>query len=383
VSEHRVQRHAPETTTAGRRRYRRVPSAPATRPAVTVLVPAYNYARYLGECAESVLTQRDVDVRMIIVDDHSSDETPEVTARLAADPRVTVIRNDPNRGHIPSVNRGLALVETEYVVKLDADDLLTPGALARATALLEAHPGIGFAYGRPRHFSGPAPRLGDASTRSWTVWNGRDWLARRCRAAVNVISQPEVVMRTAVLRQALPIRESLPHTSDLHLWMQLAALADVGRVNGPAQGLYREHDASMQRTAHAGAVFDLRARRDAFDSVFAAQAAALPEAGRLHALARRSLASAALDSACRAYERGRAGDAPIDEFVGFALETAPDARALPQWARLEQRRSAGAGALRRTGHTLSALRRRAVEEVVRWRWARTGETAPLVWRGLA
>lgn len=368
-----------ESDTPPRRRERRVPSTPGTRPGVTVLVPAYNYARYLDDCARSVLTQRDVDVRMIIVDDCSTDDTPAVTARLAADARVTVVRNEPNRGHIPSVNRGLALVETEYVVKLDADDLLAPGALARATALLEAHPGLGFVYGRPLHFSGAVPRPPDAPTRSWTVWSGREWVARRCRAALNAISQPEVVMRAEVLREALPIRESLPHTSDLHLWLQLASLADVGRVNGPVQGLYREHDASMQRTTHAGAVFDLRARRDAFDSVFAGEAAGLAGADGLHALARRALAARALDAACRAYDRGRADAAPVDEFVAFALETAPEARALPEWRRLERRRAGGGGA-RRPDRLLSALRRRAVEEVVLWRWQRTGETAPLLGR---
>ena len=47
---------------------------------VTVVVPAYNYARYLPDTARSVLTQRDVDVRLIIADDASVDETPEVTA---------------------------------------------------------------------------------------------------------------------------------------------------------------------------------------------------------------------------------------------------------------------------------------------------------------
>ena len=64
-------------------------------------------------------------------------------------------------------------------------------------------------------------------------------------------------MRTAFLRRALPIRAELPHTSDMHLWMQLAAMGDVGRINGPAQGYYRVHDASMQRTVNAGTFFDL------------------------------------------------------------------------------------------------------------------------------
>ena len=267
---------------------RRVPSAPRRRRGVTVVVPAYNYARYLPECASSVLTQRDVDVRLVIVDDCSTDGTPAVTAALAAgDPRVTVVRSPVNRGHIPSVNAGLERVETEYVVKLDADDLLPPGALARATALLEAHPAVAFVYGRPLHFSGPAPRPNDAPTRSWTIWPGADWVAACCRGAANAISQPEVVIRTSVLRRIGAIAAELPHTSDLHTWMRLASVGDVGRVNGPVQGCYRVHDASMQRTVHSGVLFDLRGRREAFEAALAADAGVLSGMDDLRAAARR------------------------------------------------------------------------------------------------
>jgi Glycosyl transferase family 2 len=353
---------------------RRIPSAPRGRPSVTVMVPAYNYARYLRECADSVLSQRDVDVRLIVVDDCSPDETPEVTAELAADPRVTAVRNDPNIGHIPSVNRGFGMVETEYVVKLDADDLLAPGALARATALLEAHPEVGFVYGRPRHFRGEPPAPVDAPARSWTVWSGRDWLEQRCRTGVNAISQPEVVIRTSLLKQAMPIREELPHTSDLHLWMQLSSMADVARVNGPAQGYYREHDASMQRTVNSGRMFDLLGRREAFDSVFAAQAAAVPGAENLHALARRTLAQSALDRACRAYERGHTDEEPVADLVAYALETWPAARELRGWRMLESRMAIGPARAPRDPRCIAAaLVRRAYEEVSRRRWLATGE----------
>jgi hypothetical protein len=367
----------PENTPAARRRrvLRRVPSTPRRRPAVTVVVPAYNYARYLRECATSVLTQRDVDVRLIVVDDCSTDETPQVSAALAAsDPRVTVLRNEVNRGHIPSVNAGLALVTSAYVVKLDADDLLAPGALARATALLEAHPGVSFVYGRPHHFTGPAPAPPDAPARSWTIWPGADWVAACCRGAANAISQPEVVIRTAALRRIGAIAAELPHTSDLHTWIRLAAIGDVGRVNGPVQGCYRVHDASMQRTVHAGVLFDLRGRRDAFEAALAGPAGALAGADELRAAVRRRLAAKALDRACRAYDRGRTGEVAVDELVAFAVDVWPGARLLPEWRALERRRSVGARrAPRHPRFVAAALARRIREERWRMRWLRTGE----------
>lgn len=359
-----------------------VPSIPSGRPVVSVVIPAYNYARYLAECAHSVLSQRDVEVKLVIVDDCSSDETPRVTAALAEDPRVTVLRNDPNLGHIPSVNRGLEHVDGEFVVKLDADDLLAPGALARATALLQTQPTVSFVYGRPRHFSGVAPRQIDRPALSWTLWSGAEWLGRLCRTGVNAISQPEVVIRTASLRAVLPIRSDLPHTSDMHLWMQLACTGDVARINGPTQGLYREHELSMQRTVNAGTAFDLQARRAAFDAVFSgAVAADLPQAHELRSLACRTIAGNALDRACRAYDRGRTDEAPIDEYVAFALQTWPDARELPEWRALRRRRAVGSQRAARDPRFLTAaLVRRAIEETSRVRWRHTGEVGPQRWQ---
>lgn len=359
----------------GKRVIRGVPSTPRRRPTVTVVIPAFNYARYLPECLDSVLTQRDVDVDAVVVDDCSTDDTPQVMEALAAaDARVSVIRHERNRGHVASVNDGFARIEGEYVVKLDADDLIAPGALARATALLDAHPELGFVYGRPQHFSGPPPRAGESRTRSWSLWSGREWVARRCRHGINVISQPEVVMRASVLRQAGPVREDLPHTSDLHTWLKLASLADVGRINGPAQGYYRVHDASMQRTVNSGVMLDFEGRRAAFDAVFAAPEGALAGAGELHDAVRRNIAAAALARACRAYERGRADAEPVDELAAFAAATWRDAPALREWTALERRRAIGAErASRRPRYVAAAMMRRAAEEAGKRRWLRTGE----------
>lgn len=358
-----------------KRTRRDVPSTPRGRHAVTVLITSYNYGRFLRGCVDSVLTQRDVDVRVLIIDDCSSDDTPQVTAALtASDPRVTVIRHEINRGHIPSVNEGFATVETEFVVKLDADDLLAPGTLARSLALMEEHPEVTFVYGRPRHFSHTPPSPTDGKTKSWSVWSGRDWVAERCRSGTNVISQPEVMMRVSALRKALPIRAELPHTSDLHLWMQLASLGEVGRVNGPDQGYYRVHSASMQRSVHTGYVFDLTARRNAFDSVFANEAGALPGATELRDTARRTLAADALDLASRAYDRGLPNDEPVDDLVAFAVETSPAARALPEWRALEKRRAVGVKRVRRSPRFIAAAAaRRASEELAQRRWQRTGQ----------
>jgi glycosyltransferase involved in cell wall biosynthesis len=338
-------------------------------------VPAYNYGRFLPQCVASVLEQRDVEVKLTIIDDCSTDDTADVASGLAAsDSRITVLCNQRNLGLVPTVNRGFRSVTSDYTVKLDADDMLSPGSLARATALMEAHPAAAFVYGRPRHFSGPVPAVPDSPSRSWTVWSGHQWLEARCRSGACVISQPEVVIRTSVLRRALPVREDLPHTSDMYLWMRLATMGDVGRVNGPVQGLYRVHDASMQRTIHAGIMTDLAGRKAAFDALLEADPCVLPQARELVSCAHRSLASTALDFACRAYDRGRTRDWPVDELIAFALKTHPDIRRRNEWIALERRRAVGEARAQRSPRFFAdAVTRRMSEELARRYWLLTGE----------
>src|SRR5439155_19301920 len=96
---------------------------------IDVVIPCYNYGRYLGASVESVLAQRGVSVRALIIDDCSSDNTAEVCAELLrGDQRVAFRRHHTNRGHIATYNEGLLeWVDAEFCVLLSADDMLAPG----------------------------------------------------------------------------------------------------------------------------------------------------------------------------------------------------------------------------------------------------------------
>ncbi len=105
-------------------------------PAVDVILPAYNGARVIRKALESALSQ-DVPLRIIVVDDGSSDDSAAI-ARSYGD-GVSVIAQ-ANRGVSGARNAGLAAATAPYVALLDQDDVWTPGKLARQLALLEAHP---------------------------------------------------------------------------------------------------------------------------------------------------------------------------------------------------------------------------------------------------
>lgn len=342
-----------------------------SRPTVSVVIPCFNYARFLPSAAQSALTQEGVDVDVVIVDDASTDGSLRVAHELAAgDPAIRVLAHRANQGPVATFNDGLELVSGEFLVRLDADDMITPGALLRAVALARAYPSVGLVYGHPLHFSDrpPAPR---SRIRSWTVWPGRQWLADRCDSGVNVITAPEVLMRTSVVRRVGGQRP-LAHTHDMEMWLRMSAFSDVARVDGPDQAWHRDHADSLSARL-VDIVKDLLERKAAFDELFAGPAGAIPEARALRWIADRALAREALERACHLFDRGKATDRAVTTLVAFAREVEPLDAALPEWRALRRRTRLGPqGVRRRPWYTAAAVRRRLHGEIRYHRWSRTG-----------
>lgn len=107
-------------------------------PNVSVIIPVYNAASFLRECVESIRGQ-DLEVEIILVDDCSVDGSYELCLELAkADPRIKVVRNEVNSFAGACRNIGTSLASGEYLLYLDADDKLEPGALAEFYRLAKA-----------------------------------------------------------------------------------------------------------------------------------------------------------------------------------------------------------------------------------------------------
>ncbi len=351
----------------------RTPSPSPVPASVSVVIPCYNYATFLPEALRSALGQEGVDVEVIVVDDASSDDSAEVAEKFAAeDSRVRVIRLEQNGGQVAAVNLALSMASGEFIVRLDADDLLTPGSLARSTALLQAFPNVGLVYGYPRHFEGDPPADVNLSpVESWSVWSGAAWAADRCYKGYNCITTPEVVLRASVLERVGDVDPRLRIAEDMHWWLRFAAESDIGRVNGPTQALHRDHGASM--TATVDKLRDLNARRSLFTYYFEGLGRQLPDAEALDRSWRRALAAEATDEALRAYDRGRTPTANVAGFLAFAAEVWPDAATRPRRHALAVRQRAGArvAPLLPTAFT-SIVRRRIAHEVRYRRWARLG-----------
>lgn len=319
-----------------------------SRPTVGVIVPCYRYASVLEGCVDSVLAQEGVDVRVLILDDCSPDDTPLVGRRLAArDERVTYRRTRRNQGLIATANEGLEwAVDHDYLLLLSADDLLVPGALGRATAIMEERPGVGMVYGRPLYAYPDRPLPVPAGRwRTTDVWAGEDWIRIRCRTAQNCISSPEAVVRSSVARAVGSYDPVCHHASDLNMWLRIAAVSDIAYVRGTPQAIYRIHPGSMLRSQN-GPMEDLAERRKAFDRFFATCADRLDDAAGLQGMAGRALARQALWRASRAIDRGLVDGPdrlPVEELVGFARDVHPAAERLREWHGFQVRRRIGPG----------------------------------------
>ena len=109
-------------------------------------MPTYNVAPYVEEAIESVLRQTYHDFELLVIDDCSTDNTVEVVRNID-DPRIRIAAFDNNVGLAENLNRGLALIETEYVARMDGDDIAEPYWLEHEVTILDSHPEVGICSG--------------------------------------------------------------------------------------------------------------------------------------------------------------------------------------------------------------------------------------------
>lgn len=203
------------------------------KPAVTAIVTAFNAERYLSRCIESIVNQTYRDVRVVVVDDHSTDRTAEVAA--AYGDIVTVIMLPANRG--PAVGRttGLMAVETDYVAFLDADDYWQLTFVETTVRFMEGHPDLaavstanckkdwdGREYSRPTLDEQDKAYYGSDGA---VCLNFYEFWAK-----YNAVLTGTVMMRTRVARETGGQREDLRLTEDLEFWGYLATFGPWGFI---------------------------------------------------------------------------------------------------------------------------------------------------------
>lgn len=109
---------------------------------VSVVIPTYNYGRFLDEAIQSVLDQTYNAFELIIVDNHSSDNTDEVVKKYLPDPRVRYHKNESNIGLVNNWNKCLSYATGEYIKFLNADDKFHPEIIEKFVTILDTYPDV-------------------------------------------------------------------------------------------------------------------------------------------------------------------------------------------------------------------------------------------------
>lgn len=215
-------------------------------PRVSVVIPTYNNARYLGAAIDSILGQDFDAFELIVVDDASDDDTAERVERYR-DPRIRYLKNATQRGIAGARNRGLDAARGEFMACLDSDDRADPGRLSQQIAFLDAH---------PKHAvvgSWASWMDSDGAPRSRVTRRPIDWSDASAQLIYkSSLQQPSVTGRTAVLRE-YRYDERYRFSSDYELWTRLAEHHRLASQPVPLV-CCRRHETSTTRGQQAGVV---------------------------------------------------------------------------------------------------------------------------------
>jgi glycosyltransferase involved in cell wall biosynthesis len=291
---------------------------------VDVIVPCYNYGRYLRDCVESVLDQP-VDLRVLIVDDASTDDTEAIARDLVGrDPRVEYRRHHVNQGAIATYNEGLRWVGGDYHLTLSADDALVPGALARAARFLDSEPSVGFVFGREIRFESSGPKRPPQTTSEYSsgkVIKSLEFIEASCIHARNFVPTPTAVLRSSLLGRVGFFRPDLAYVADMTMWLMYASHADVGLLDAE-QAYYRLHSENMSLTVDKNFLLRHVRHKAAFDALLEHAGQRLPELETLRNKAYRAIGLNVLNVATREFNRG--DWARSREAIEFAVACWPD-----------------------------------------------------------
>lgn len=224
------------------------------RPRVSVIVPNYNYARYLEERIESILNQTYQDFELILLDDCSTDDSCSILERYASHPKVShYIPNTQNSGS-PFVQweKGLSLARGEYVWIAEADDSCTPELLEALTSLLEDNQDVVIAYCGSVQINEEGTALAEDYDR-WQenhqayAYKGKNFIYQELVRENKVYNASMTIFkREAWLQLQEQEKEYLGMCScgDWFFWLKLAELGDVIELRSKLNR-FRQHNSRV------------------------------------------------------------------------------------------------------------------------------------------
>lgn len=206
---------------------------------VSVIIPAYNGDRYIEEAIAGVLAQTYTDYEIIVVDDGSTDNTPQIVQQYGSKIRYF---SQANQGVASSRNLGLAKAEGEYIAFLDQDDVFLPHKLASQVALLEQDSSLGIANsgwqivdqdGTFQSAVEPWQQIPDLNTANLIIWKP--------------VFLGAMLFRRSWLERTKGFDTTLEQTPDVDLVISLAGIGCIADWIKETTVKYRQHEANASK----------------------------------------------------------------------------------------------------------------------------------------
>ena len=194
---------------------------------VSVVLPCYNCERFLRAAVQSILDQSFQDFELILIDDGSTDGTPEILREFAAkDPRVRTLKNEVNSGICAALNKGLDAACGEFLCRMDADDIAEPDRLEKQIAYMRAFPRTVVCGS---HLLLIDEQGRETGRRRYDLDTAR---IKRNRFFRSPFAHPAVMIRRSILEEHR-IRYSVrfPYAECYDLWMRLAPYGDFANLD--------------------------------------------------------------------------------------------------------------------------------------------------------
>jgi len=190
-------------------------------PEVSVIMSVYNGEKYLGEAIESILTQGYKNFEFIIINDASTDKSPEIVNSYE-DSRIKLIHNEKNLGLTASLIKGISLSQGRYIARMDCDDISLPERLKKQIEFMNENPHIGVCG-------------------TWTVSEGEEKIVKKyltnseaikCHLFFyNSLCHPSVMInKNLLLQNKLNYNPEYLCSQDYELWIRCARFFSISNI---------------------------------------------------------------------------------------------------------------------------------------------------------
>ena len=237
-------------------------------PKISVVLAVHNGERHLEDSLRSILNQSFADFELIVVDDGSTDRTPEILSALQrSDPRAVVVRQE-NRGLTSTLVRGIGLSRGTYLARQDADDISLPGRFDRQVAYLDAHPSVA-ALGT----SADVVDESGAIVGTLVAARGAQTVRRGLLTHRKTPVHGSMMMRKDALASAGGYREAFRMCQDYDLWLRLSSRFEIDNLSDvlyqwrlDRQNIYATRRATQLKYHAVAAAFARERAADGVDS---------------------------------------------------------------------------------------------------------------------